>query len=539
MITGFSLLAISKSISTATRFDAINPATGAPTGIAYHAASPDEVAAAAQAAAAAFETYRQTSLTDRAAFLDRCAANIAELGDLLIQTASSETGLAAPRLAGERDRTVNQFRYFANLIREASWVDAVIDHGDPNRTPMPKPDLRRMRRPLGPIAVFGASNFPLAYSAGGGDTASALAAGCPVIVKGHPSHPGTGELVAAAITRAVQQSGLPTGTYSYLHAGGSRELEVGKELITHPAIKAAGFTGSLNGGMALARLGASRPDPIPVFSEMGSVNPVFILPGALEKDHTGLAQRLHASFTNSTGQMCTCPGLVFVVRSPAAESFIRLLDDLTTKTDVMTMLSPKIRESFLRRLGEIEKIPAVRRISGGPHERSTMQGDHDGNTGAFGRPTLLITDFAAFKQHHTLREECFGPETLVVVCDKADDLIAAAGIVEGSLTGTISIDAASASDTALAARIQSTLEPRVGRLIFNGVPTGVEVASAMVHGGPYPATNQPNSSAVGSLALQRWCRPVCFQDCPDSLLPAELKEANPLGIRRLVDGRWA
>lgn len=536
-ITGYSLIGGVSSQDRATEFHSLNPATGEHGPVAFHAASAGEVESAARSAAAAFDGFRVLSPALRAEFLERCATNIAGLGDELVQMASSETGLAAPRIGGERDRTVNQFRFFAKLVRDGSWVDAVIDHGDPTRVPIPRPDLRRMRVPLGPVAVFGASNFPLAYSAGGGDTASALAAGCPVVVKGHPSHPGTGELVAAAISRAVGESRLHPGTYGYLHAGGARELDVGKELITHPDIRAAGFTGSLRGGMALARLGASRPDPIPVYSEMGSVNPVFVLDGAVAKDSGGLAQRLHASVTNSTGQMCTCPGLIFVVRSPAADEFVRRLGELIAGTDAMVMLSPKIRASYVARLSEMVSVQGVRETRGGEHSSHAEPGRKDAPRGAFGRPTLLSVSLDVFRRDHTLREECFGPATVVVMCETGDELIEAALLIDGSLTGTICMDAASGADRDRSAKLHHVLERRVGRLIYNGVPTGVEVAPAMVHGGPYPSTNQPHTSAVGSLALERWCRPVCYQNCPEELLPDQLKESNPLSIRRTVNGK--
>lgn len=528
--TGFSILhGHSPTRDQSTPFTAINPATGQQVGPTYYAASTGDVDVAAWEACEAFLSYAQTTPEQRSRFLEKCADNIAGLGDELVQIASAETGLAVPRIAGERDRTVNQFRFFAAVVREGSWVDAVIDHGDPSRTPLPKPDVRRMKKPLGPVAVFGASNFPLAYSAGGGDTASALAAGCPVIVKGHPSHPGTGEMVAHAISSALQDSDLELGTYSYLHAGGAREIEVGKELITHTCIKAAGFTGSLNGGMALARLGASRPDPIPVFSEMGSVNPVFVLPGAAESDAEAIATRLHGSVTNSTGQMCTCPGIVFIAKSAGADTLIAKLSELIAATDAMPMLSTKIKSSYVSRLVQMTAVPGVKEVRGGEHAKA-------GITGAFCRPAVLVAPFSAFLREHTLREECFGPATLVVLCDSPEQLIEAARLIDGSLTGTI---CSASSDTTLAVQLQATLETRVGRLIYNGVPTGVEVAAAMVHGGPYPSTNQPNSSAVGILAIERWCRPVCYQNCPDAMLPDALKEANPLNIRRRVDGKFA
>ncbi len=531
-VSGFSIIAGAPSTDRSTPFRAIDPARGEQTPPTYFAAAHADVDAAAKAATLAFETTAPTPAS-LARLLETCADRIAGLGDELIAIASQETGLMPPRITSERDRTVNQFRFFAALVREGSWVDAVIDHGDPNRAPMPRPDLRRVRRPLGPVAVFGASNFPLAYSAGGGDTASALATGCPVVVKGHPSHPGTGELVAAAISRAVKECGLHAGTYSYLHAGAQREIEVGKELITHPAIRAAGFTGSLTGGMALARLGAGRPHPIPVFSEMGSTNPVFILPGIAEKDPAGIAQRLHASITNSTGQMCTCPGLVFVTRSAGGEALLGKLAELIAGSAAMPMLSPKIRAGYISRLSQIASVPGVRETRGGEHASPAPASDNA--VPVFGRPALMVATVEAFLAHHTLSEECFGPAALGIVCGDTDQMLAAARRIEGSLTGTICADPD--SDAPLAGRLARILEDRVGRVIFNGVPTGVEVTHSMVHGGPYPATNQPHTSAVGPLALQRWCRPVCFQNCPDGLLSAALQEANPLKITRTVDGK--
>lgn len=532
-VTGFSIIAGSIATDRTSPFRSIDPATGRNGTVEFHAAGLAEVDLACRAAADDFDAFASHPPQRRADFLERCAAGIAQLGDALVAMVSSETGLAAPRVAGERDRTVNQFRFFAGLVREGSWVEAVIDRGDPARTPLPKPDLRRMLRPLGPIAVFGASNFPLAYSAGGGDTASALAAGCPVVVKGHPSHPGTGEMVAAAITRAARESSMPAGAFSYLHAGGTRELDIGRAVITHPSIKAGGFTGSLGGGMALARLAADRPDPIPVFAEMGSANPVFILPGAAENMGSDIAQRLHASVTNSAGQMCTCPGLIFVIRSAAADALINRLGELIGQTESMVMLSPRIRGGFIDRVATVESMPGVRVAAGGPHERPKTIGEQL-TGGSYARPTLLVTDFAAFKAHHTLREECFGPSTLAIVCDSFEQLAEAAGLVDGSLTGTIWADPNIDQDAAV--KIHRSLEQRAGRMIFNGVPTGVEVAPAMVHGGPYPATNQPHTSAVGSLALRRWCRPVCYQNCPPWMLAPELSDANPRGIWRWVDG---
>lgn len=541
-VTGMSIVAGQPTSDTSVRYESVHPATGTPSGQVYHAACPAEVDRAVEAAAGVFDAFAAVKPEARASFLDRCAGGIADLGDELVEMACSETGLAGLRIAGERDRTVNQFRFFASLVRDGVWVDAVIDRGDPGRQPIPRPDLRRMLRPLGPVAVFGASNFPLAYSAGGGDTASALAAGCPVVVKGHPSHPGTGELVARAISNAARDSGMPSGTYGFLHAGGTRELDVGRELVMHPAIRAAGFTGSPAGGMALANLGLSRPDPIPVFSEMGSVNPVFVLASAMEGQGASIATKLHASATNSGGQMCTCPGVVFIMRSAAADEFVRILGVMFAGTSSPVMLSHKIRDAYERRLGELAAWsivwPGTGHSSGaGPEPHGPGSGQDPPGEGVRARPAMLTTTYQDFVRAETLREECFGPSVVVVLCDQPEQFIQAAHAINGSLTGTIWMDQGSEAERMLAGRLAAALERKVGRLIFDGVPTGVEVVGAMVHGGPYPATNQPHTSAVGTLAIRRWCRPVCFQNCPPHLLPDELADSNPRRIPRTEDGR--
>ncbi len=534
---GLSLLAGTPVARTASAgsFHAVNPASGQALPIEYQPATRSEIDDAARAAWIAFGDYVDSDPKLRGAFLDRCADGIAALGDDLIQLAAGETGLGPARLVSERERTVNSLRMFADLVREGSWVRAAIDHGDAARRPLAKPDVRRMLRPLGPVAVFGASNFPLAYSTAGGDTASALAAGCPVIVKGHPSHPGTGELVAQAIAAAVEQSRLPAGTFSFLHAGGPRESEIGLDLVRHPCVRAVGFTGSLGGGTALAREAAARPDPIPVFAEMGSVNPVFVLPHALELQAKSIGERLFTSVTNGAGQMCTCPGLIIGVRSDGLELLTRTLAESMNQTGPMTMLSRRVRAGFVTRVEQVLGVRGVDVRGGSPQPGHRSGTAHEQETGFSVRCSAVLfrTTFEIFRKNPTLAEECFGPSSIVVVCDSPEQLVEAAALIPGSLTGSIF---AGGLDVVLAADLQRVLEQRVGRIVYNGVPTGVEVCTAMVHGGPYPSSNQPHTTAVGPLAVERWCRPLAYQNVPEQMLPHELRDANVRRVVRHVDG---
>ncbi len=526
-------------------FRAIDPGTGNELPTPFLAASPEDVDRAGWRAWEAFYAMRERSAAERADLLDRIADQIARLGDLLIATATDETGLGPARLVSERDRTVNTLRMFAAVVRDGEWLEAAIDTAQPSRRPIPKPDIRRMLRPLGPVAVFGAGNFSLAYSTGGGDTASALAAGCPVVVKGHPGHPGTGELVAQAITRAVESLAFHPGTFSFLHAGplGSpREFAIGQQLVTHAGIRAVGFTGSLAGGTALAKLASERPDPIPVFAEMGSVNPVFILPGATEAGGTAaetIADRLVASMTNSNGQMCTCPGLVFGVRSQGLESLVRAMSDSLDRSAPQPMLNTRVLQNYARRTDEVMRAPGVELRGGSPNAGHVPGANAPAADGFRCSPALFRTTYAVFKRTASLHEEVFGPAVVVVVSESDEELVEAAAAIHGSLTGTVWMNESLKSDGELARKIASVLEQRVGRLIYNGVPTGVEVCPSMVHGGPYPATNQAHSTAVGPYAIQRWCRPVCWQNAPESMLPEELRSDNPSGLRRRVNGQWS
>jgi alpha-ketoglutaric semialdehyde dehydrogenase len=512
----------------ATMFRATAPATGADLDPWFFSASDADIERAARKAWEAFHAMLDRPASDRGALLEAMSAEITALGDALIDRASEETGLPPARIVAERERTIFTLGMFAGVVRSGEWVEATIDRGEASRRPLPKPDLRRMLRPLGPVAVFGASNFPLAYGAAGGDTASAIAAGCPVVVKGHPSHPGTGELLAGALTRAVRRAGFHPGTFAYLHSGGMREREVGRNLIKHPCIRAAGFTGSLAGGTALAALAQARPDPIPVFAEMGSTNPVFVLPGSIQMQAAGVAERLVSSLSNSNGQMCTCPGLIFVLRTGEMETFFRAMGELVDAAPAQNMLSARTRSNFAERVGQVAGTKGVEVRAGIPPVAQEAKG-----APVRGGPVLLRTTFEVFKAGATLHEEVFGPAALVVVCENERQLVEAAASIQGSLTGTIWSGPA---DTVMARTLLTILEQRVGRVIFNGVPTGVEVCAAMVHGGPFPATNQPHTTAVGPAAIRRWARPVCYQHAPEAVLPAELRNANPLGIARVVDG---
>ncbi|MCL4220178.1 MAG: aldehyde dehydrogenase (NADP(+)) [Phycisphaerales bacterium] len=513
-------------------FGSFDPGRGRPTGRKFQAATDAEVDRAAESAWEAFGVLRSIEPERRAALLDTMAERIAALGQDLIDICSEETGLGTTRVISERERTTNMSRMFARFVRDGSWCRACIETGDAARKPIPKPDLRRMLRPLGPVAVFGASNFPLAYSTAGGDTASALAAGCPVIVKGHPLHPGTGEVVALAIAEAVRSVGLPPGTFSFLHSGGTRERAIGERLVKHPCVRAVGFTGSLGGGTAIERMGRERESPIPVFSEMGSTNPVFVLPSAVETRGRDIAERLVASATNACGQMCTCPGLIFAIRNETLEVLERGLAEGIDAVEAQVMLSPGMRDRYESELERARGVSGVEQRAGGVGRKIAGGRDDDPHP-VRGHAGLLRTTGATFLKERQLREEIFGPATILVVCANENELKRCAAAIIGSLTGSIF---AGPYDAALAGELQKIIELRVGRVIFNGVPTGVEVNSAMVHGGPFPATTAPHTTAQGVMAMERWCRPVCWQNTPEAALPAELQDANPLGIEREVNG---
>ena len=492
-------------------------------GAQFEEATAAQVDRAAEAAEAAFDAYRRVPAAERALFLERIGAEIEALGDELLATANQETSLPiAERLAGERGRTVNQLRMFAELIREGSWVEARIDRALPDRKPVPKPDLRRMLVALGPVAVFGASNFPLAFSVAGGDTASALAAGCPVVVKAHPAHPATSELVAGAIVKAARETGMPAGVFSMLH---STRNEIAIALVKQPRIQAVGFTGSLRAGRALFDAAASRPDPIPVYAEMGSVNPVFLLPGALAERAEALAEGLKNSVTLGVGQFCTCPGLAVGLQEARFTQFSEKLRELVTQASPGPMLYAGILQAYDAGVKALSAIEGVQ----------TFQASTTGDLSRIeARPSLFTTDAATFSAHRQLQEEVFGPSTVVVGCASREEMESIARNLEGHLTATIHGTEADLADYAWLVDI---LERKAGRLIFNGFPTGVEVCPSMQHGGPYPATTDARTTSVGTAAISRFARPVAYQNFPQAALPPELRNDNPRGIWRLLDGQ--
>jgi len=429
--------------------------------------------------------------------------------------------LPKPRLKSEVGRTSGQLRLFAKVLQDGSWTMPCIDRPDPARKP-PKPDLRSCLRPIGPVVIFGASNFPLAFSVAGGDTASALAAGNPVIVKAHPAHPGTSELVGAAIRDAIRECGMHPGIFSLLFDSG---VSVGAALVQHPAVKAVGFTGSLVAGRALFDLAAKRPEPIPVYAEMGSTNPVFVLPGALAARAPEIAAQLFASVTMGAGQFCTKPGLIFLSKQPPAVEFVHVMREKISQAAPFTMLTSGIRSAFTR-----ETEARTHRIGVTLAAAAPMAPDGESFSAI---ASLFETDFPTFLASSDLSAEVFGPTTLLVRYDDPRQLLEAARGLAGHLTATVF---ATADDVQKYPELIAILENKVGRIVFNSVPTGVEVTHAMIHGGPYPASTDSRTTSVGSQSIFRFARPVCYQDCPDTALPAELQNANPLGVWRMIDG---
>lgn len=502
-------------------FHGTDPATGRLLAPDYADATPEEVDRAARAAEEAFASYGNLPGVRRAALLEAVAERLVVAGPALSARAGEETGLPAARLESELRRTVNQLRMFAELVREGSWVDARIDPALPERQPLPRPDLRRMLVPLGPVAVFGASNFPLAFSVAGGDTASALAAGCPVVVKGHPAHPGASEIAGQAVVEAVAATGVHPGVFSLVH-GAAREA--GQALVVHPAIKAVAFTGSFQGGKALFDAAARRDEPIPVLAEMGSANPVFLLPEALAERGEELARGLAASVTLGAGQFCTNPGLA--VLSGEGGSFLAALRSAIAGSSPAVMVHAGIKAAFEAELQAVASLPGVALDALAPSSGLPAETE--------ARPALVLTDAATYRRQRRLAHEIYGPVTVAVRCASGDEMVALARSLPGHLTATVH---GSERDLAGADLLLAVLRTKAGRLIVNGFPTGVEVSPAMHHGGPYPATTDSRFTSVGTAAILRFARPVCFQGFPEAALPDELKAANPLGIWRLVDGR--
>lgn len=514
-------------------FSARNPATGTLLPTRFQAATRMQVSDAANEAWQAFDAGRALDEPARAGLLRLIADRLDAFEEDLIKFAHQETGLPLDRLSSELERTTSTLRAFAATVEDGSWRRPAIDRAKPGRKPSPRPGLRKLLIPLGPVAVFGASNFPLAYSTMGTDAASALAAGCPVIVKGHPLHPATGEVTAHIVAEAIRAAGFPPGWFSFLHAGGEREQPIGRELLEHPCVRAAGFTGSLKGGTALDQIARDRPDPIPLFAEMGSTNPAFILPGGLGKEPVGIAQHLAKAISQFAGQQCTCPGLIFINKGTQASSFVDRLRLELEAVRPEPMLATRIRQNYHTRVATLIDLPGVRLVVG---DASAIRDGAERaleDRPALESPALIRTSSDTFLAHSTLQEEVFGPAAVVVECESTAKMIECAGMIQGSLGASVFL---AGQDLEAAETLVEILTMRVGRIVFNGVTTGVEVGDATVHGGPFPACNRPDTTAVGPGALERWCRPVSFQNAPANLLAPELRDENPRGCLRLVDG---
>lgn len=520
---GGSLIGFGSSGLGGASFKAFDPAHNVPLEPSFLSAVSEDVDRAVQLAAAAAPVWAKLSGARRHLFLTSIAEKLEARSAELVARAMQETGLPEARLKGEVARTAGQLRLYGEAAQRGDWLDVRIETALLDRKPLPKPDHRSMLRPLGPVVVFGSSNFPFAYSVAGGDTASAFAAGCPVIVKAHPAHPGTSEMVGRLIVHAVRECGLPEGSFSLLFDAG---FEVGQALVNHPSVKAVGFTGSVKGGRALTDLAAARPEPIPVYAEMGSVNPVFILPGAIAERPAGLVEGLYASSMVGVGQFCTNPGLIVLQRSPGAERFVKDLAARLATTLESVMLTPGIRKNFVANTTARAHQPGVKVLA-----------QSNATSMCSAAPVWFETGAQEFLGNHALSEEIFGPSSLVVWCQDAAEMLRVAQELEGSLTATVQVAADEAKEQELLVDI---LAAKAGRLIFNGYPTGLEVSPAIVHGGPYPSTSDGGrSTSVGTRALNRWARLICYQSFADDLLPPELQNANPLGLKRLVNGQWS
>jgi 2,5-dioxopentanoate dehydrogenase len=500
---------------------AIDAASGSPLEPAFGGATAADLEEACALAWQAADIYRELPLETRATFLETIAQNILDIGDALIERCVKESGLPRGRIEGERGRTVGQLRMFAGVVRQGDFLGVRIDPAQPERKPLPRVDLRLRFVPLGPVTVFGASNFPLAFSVAGGDTASALAAGCPVIVKAHSAHPGTSELVGRAVQKAVAQCGLPEGTFSLLFDSGR---DIGQGLVKDHRIKAVGFTGSRGGGTALMRLAAARREPIPVYAEMSSINPVLLFPHALRNRAAAIGKAFAGSLALGAGQFCTNPGLVLAVDSPDLDAFIEATAAALADTPAATMLTPGIHKAYQSAVDKAAGHAAVKTLARGGEAKGPTQG----------QAALFSTTAEAFRTHPELQEEIFGAASLIVRCPDLATMRARVEEMEGQLTAALHIDEADHAD---ARTFLPALERRTGRILVNGFGTGVEVGHAMVHGGPYPSTADGRSTSVGSLAIDRFLRPVSYQDVPEGLLPDALKNENPLGLNRRLDGK--
>jgi len=516
---GKQILGYKLSKQGTSHFQAYNPANGTSIDPLFYEASKDEVAKAFDLAEAAVLPYGEISRTDRAKFLETIADEILALDDDLIHRATQETGLPAGRITGERGRTMNQLKLFADVVRKGDFLEISIDTAKPNRTPFPKPDIRMINMPIGPVAIFGASNFPLAFSVAGGDTASALAAGCPVVVKAHPAHPSTSVLVGSAIRTAAEKTGLPEGVFSMLQGIG---LHVGQEMVKNRFAKAVAFTGSLKGGKALFDLAAAREEPIPCFAEMGSTNPVFLLPERLSDDAASIASQYVDSVNLGVGQFCTNPGIVIGIKSKALDEFVEKAKEKLNQSTGGTMLHKGIKSNYDGKLKEISDQKGISVIASGA-----------GQGACVGRAHLLKTDGGTFSANEILQEEIFGPASIIVECKDSAEMLRTANSFKGNLTATLQATSADLQNTKPLIRI---LERKVGRLIVNGFPTGLEVCYSMMHGGPFPATTDSRFTSVGTGAIKRFLRPVSFQNFPQDALVEELKNENNMGVWRIWDG---
>lgn len=520
MITGKNTIGFTLSAKGTTTFKTYNPKARTENPWLFTEATTEELSQAMKLAHQAFPKFKAISAKDRAHFLQVIAEEMEAVASEIITVYQQESGLPEGRAKGELGRTLGQLKGFASALEEGTWVEATIDTGDVNRQPAPKEDIRKMLVPIGPIAVFGASNFPLAYSTAGGDTASALAVGCPVIVKSHPMHAGTGELVAAAIVKAAKKTNMPEGVFANLN---SNSLGLGAALVAHPLLKGVGFTGSIKGGTALYALAAKREEPIPVFAEMGSVNPVVVLPSALQSSKKNWAKAYANSISLGVGQFCTSPGLIFGISSPEFDSFTSDLANELSNQERSCMLHPAIYKNFAANRENIITQATIKKIQVVAEEELNPQ------------PEVVLVSGKDFLANSALHHEVFGPFAVAVKCENKEELVTIIDQLEGQLTGTILADEIELTQEN---EILSALQNRVGRLIFNGVPTGVEVCNSMQHGGPFPASTDSRFTAVGMHAMKRWARPVAFQNWPNTALPLALQNENPLGILRLLNNEY-
>ncbi|MCY4070056.1 MAG: aldehyde dehydrogenase (NADP(+)) [Chloroflexi bacterium] len=516
-LTGKNYIAGETSAEGSEVFYSVDPRSKATGDLPFYSATKAEVDRAVAAAVSAFEEARNYSSSRIADFLDEIATRIEALGDELLYTADRETGLGLPRLTGERERTTGQIRTFASLLREGDYLRAIINSEGPGQ-----PSVRQMQFPVGPVAIFAASNFPFAFAVPGGDTASAIAAGCPVVVKAHPGHPATSEMFALAFTAAVEAGGFPAGMFSMVQGSG---IDVGQWLVANDGIEAVGFTGSLRGGRAIYDAAAARPRPVPVYAEMGSVNPVVITQAALANRADNIADGLVGSITLGTGQFCTNPGLILLQDSPASQDFIASVTEKMNTAPAGVLLNAAIEQGLQSAVSQTRDNPNINILTGGDAVA-------DSDSFCF-RNTVMQTTASAIRADEALQVEHFGPVTLFVVCEDGDDLRETVNALEGNLTSTVH---AEEDELESIGDLLHQLREKAGRVIWNGFPTGVAVIPAMQHGGPYPATTAPSTTSVGMNAIYRFMRPIAFQNLPDVLLPEALKDANPLGITRMVDG---